>query len=304
MTAAVRDPYEVLGVPASASEDDIRRAYRKLARTHHPDVSKDSHAEERFKEIGEAYAILSDPERREQWDRFGAAGPPPPGGGDPFDGGSPFGRADGWTVRTDDPGAYEDLFSQLFGQGAPGGMGGASGMRGSDVEAVLEVTLEESATGGSRRLTLPDGVAADVTIPKGVTDGQRIRMAGRGGQGLGDAPAGDLFLEVRLRPHPRFRVEGRDLYTTLRVAPWEAALGARVELATLTDATRVSVTPGTSSGKRLRLRGQGLPNTKGEPGDLYATIEIAMPAGAPGERESELWKELAGASGFDPRGGT
>lgn len=301
MSAAVRDPYGVLGVDKDASDDDIRRAYRKLARTHHPDVSKDTDAEERFKEIGEAYALLSDAERRAEWDQFGAAGPPPPGAG-PFGDGSRFGDADGWTVRTDDPAAYDDLFSQLFGQRAPGGAG-APNMRGSDVEAILDVTLEESAKGGGRRLTLPDGDTVEVTIPKGVVDGQRIRMAGRGGEGLGDAPRGDLFLEVRLRPHGRFRAEGRDLHTTLRVAPWEAALGARVELATLTGATRVSVSAGSSSGKRLRLRGQGLPNQKGEPGDLYATIEIAMPGGEPSGREKELWEELSGASDFNPRGG-
>lgn len=301
MSATVRDPYGVLGVDKDASDDDIRRAYRKLARTHHPDVSKDADAEERFKEIGEAYALLSDAERRAEWDQFGAAGPPPPGAG-PFGDGSPFGNADGWTVRTDDPGAYDDLFSQLFGQRAPGGAG-APNMRGSDVEAILDVTLEESARGGSRRLTLPDGDTVDVTIPKGVIDRQRIRMVGRGGEGLGGAPRGDLFLEVRLRRHGRFRVEGRDLHTTLRVAPWEAALGARVELATLTGTTRVSVSAGSSSGKRLRLRGQGVPNQKGEPGDLYATIEIAMPTGEPSDREKELWKGLSGASDFNPRGG-
>ncbi len=302
MSPAVRDPYETLGVDKGASDDEIRRAYRKLARTHHPDVSKEADAEERFKEIGEAYALLSDEERRAEWDRYGAAGPPPPGAG-PFGAGSPYGDADGWTVRADDPGAYDDLFSQLFGQRAPGGAGGVPNMRGGDVEATLDVTLEESARGGTRRLTLPDGDTVDVTIPKGVTDGQRIRMAGRGGEGLGDAPRGDLFLEARLRPHPRFRVEGRDLHTTLRVAPWEAALGERVELATLTGTTRVSVSAGSSSGKRLRLRGQGLPNPKGEPGDLYATIEIAMPSGEPSDRAKELWEELAEASDFHARSG-
>lgn len=300
MSATVRDPYEALGVSKDASDDEIRRAYRKLARTHHPDVSKEAGAEERFKEIGEAYALLSDPERRAEWDQFGAAGPPPPGAG-PYGAGPPYGDTGGWTVRTDDPGAYEDLFSQLFGQRAPGGAGGVPNMRGGDVEAMLDVTLEESAKGGSRRLTLPDGDTVEVTIPKGVIDGQRIRMAGRGGEGLGDAPRGDLFLEVRLRPHSRFRVEGRDLHTTLRIAPWEAALGARVELSTLTGTTRVSVSAGTSSGKRLRLRGQGLPNPKGEPGDLYATIEITMPTGEPSDREKELWEELSGASNFNPR---
>lgn len=289
------DPYEVLGVSRDADEDEIRRAYRRLARTHHPDVNKESGAEERFKEIGQAYAILSDPERRAEYDRYGAAGPPPPGA--THAGQPPYGApGQAWS--------NEDLFEQLFGRAAGGRMRDADvSIRGADLEAIVELTLEEAAKGGSRRLTLGDGTTVEVTIPKGIVDGQRIRLAGRGGQGIGGAPSGDLFLEARILPHPRFRLEGRDLHVDLPVTPAEAALGARVELRTLTGTSRVSVPEASSSGRRLRLRGQGLVSASGGTGDLYATIKIVLPSSL-SERERELYRELAEAGDFDPRRGT
>jgi curved DNA-binding protein len=285
-----RDPYEVLGVSRDADADEIRRAYRALARSHHPDVSKEAGAEERFKEIGEAYAVLSDPERRAAFDRGeeagAAAGPGPQWG--------PAGADDGE--------GFEDLFEQLFGRPAEGSVRGhAFRARGADLEAVLELDLEEVAKGGSRRLTLGDGTTVEVAIPQGITQGQRIRLAGRGAPGLGDAPPGDLFLEVRLRPHPRFTVDGRDLQVDLPVSPADAALGGRVELRTLTGTTRVSVPAGSSSGRRLRLRGQGIPSPSGPDGDLYATIRIVVPDRL-SEREKELYGELREASG-DAGGG-
>ncbi|MGI9539606.1 MAG: DnaJ C-terminal domain-containing protein [Miltoncostaeaceae bacterium] len=290
---ADRDYYEILGVPRGADEEAIRRAYRKLARMHHPDVSSDPDAEERFKEVGEAFDVLKDPEKRELYDRFGAdwrhaqaagAPPPPPPGAD----------------RTAPPPEYEDLFAQMF--GGDRGEGAAFRVRGNDVEAVLDVTLEEAAGGGSRRITLPDGTSLDVTIPKGLVDGRRIRLAGQGGEGLGGGPKGDLFLSARILPHATFEHDGRDLHMELPVSPWEAALGAKVGVHTLTGTVSVTVPKGSSGGRRLRLKGRGIPDPKGADGDLYATLRIVVPRKL-GDREKELFEALAEESSFTPSGG-
>jgi curved DNA-binding protein len=313
MPVAFRDYYETLGVSRDASEEDIRRAYRKLARQYHPDVNKEEGAEDRFKELSEAYEVLRDPEKRERYDRLGSNWR----AGDDVSGAEGFGFGDqpGYgDVRVDFGGGggfggggfgdFSDFFGDLFGRGGAAGTRRTSGFdgfssRGSDQEATLELTLEEAARGGSRRITL-DGRSFEVTIPAGVRDGQRIRLAGEGGQGMGGGPSGDLFLRVRIRPHPRFHVEGNDLYAELPVTPWEAALGASVELLTLDGSTRVSVPPGSSSGRRLRLRGQGLPQSGGGSGDLYAVVEIEVPKELSGE-ERELFERLASVSRFDPR---
>lgn len=279
MATATRDFYEVLGVERGASVDEIRRAYRKLARRYHPDVSKDPEAEERFKEVSAAYDVLSDPEKRERYDRFGGAA----------DGGPEFGGFEGG-----DPG---DLFETLFG-GA--GRGTAFAGRGADHEAVLELSLEEAARGGRRSMTLGDGRSYDFAIPAGVRQDQRIRLAGEGGQGFGGGPSGDLFLRVRIKPHPRFRPDGRDLHVDLPVTPWEAALGAEAAVPTLEGSARVRVPAGSSCGRRLRLRGQGFPGPRGGHGDLYATVKIMVPAHL-SARERELFEQLAAASSFDPR---
>jgi curved DNA-binding protein len=279
MATATRDFYDVLGVERGASADEIRRAYRKLARRYHPDVSKDPDAEERFKEVSEAYDVLSDPEKREGYDRFsGAAG-----------GGPEFGGFEA--------GDLGDLFETFLG-GA--GLRGGFAERGADHEAVVELSLEEAARGGRRSMALGDGRSYDVAIPPGVRQDQRIRLAGEGGQGFGGGPSGDLFLRVRLAPHPRFRLDGRDLHTDLPVTPWEAALGAEAAVPTLDGSARVRVPAGSSSGRRLRLRGQGFPGPRGGRGDLYATVKIMVPAHL-SDRERELFEQLAAASSFDPR---
>jgi curved DNA-binding protein len=322
MAVAFRDYYDALGVSRDASEEDIRRAYRKLARQYHPDVNKDEGAEDRFKAISEAYEVLRDPEKRQAYDRFGEnwkagqdvsgaqgfdgfegfGGPGGGGGGGfrdvqfDFGGGGPGGGAD-----------FSDFFDGLFGgarrrpgaggrRGAGGGFDGFS-TRGSDSEAVLELSLEEAARGGKRRITLGDGRDYEVTIPAGVKDGQRIRLAGEGSPGIGGGPPGDLYLRVRLKPDPRFRVEGRDLYTDLPVTPSEAALGASVEVPTLTGRARVNVPAGSSCGRRLRLRGEGLGD-----GDLYASVKIEVPKRLT-KQERELYERLAEVSKFDPRKG-
>jgi curved DNA-binding protein len=279
MATATRDFYDVLGVERSASTDDIRRAYRALARRYHPDVNKDPDAEERFKEVSEAYDVLSDPEKRERYDRFGAAA----------DGGPEFGGFEA--------GDLGDLFETFL--GGAGRRGGFAG-RGMDHEAVLELSLEEAARGGRRPMTLGDGRSYDVAVPAGVRQDQRIRLAGEGGQGVGGGPSGDLFLRVRIKPHPRFRLDGRDLHVDLPVTPWEAALGAEAAVPTLDGRARVNVPAGSSSGRRLRLRGQGFPVPRAAQGDLYATVKIMVPAHL-SDRERELFEELAAASSFDPR---
>ncbi|MCW3068783.1 MAG: chaperone DnaJ domain protein [Solirubrobacterales bacterium] len=316
MAVAFRDYYEVLGVPRNASAEDIRRAYRKLAREYHPDVNKDPGAEDRFKEISEAYEVLRDTEKRERYDRLGAnwrAGQDVSDspGFDGFAGAGQggFGGFSGDTrVEFGDSG-FSDFFEGLFGNrtrtrgraGAAPGFDGFS-MRGSDQEATLELSLEEAAQGGRRRISLGPGRDYEVNIPAGVVDGQRIRLAGEGARGAGGGTSGDLFLRVRLKPDSRFRVEGRDLYIDVRVAPWEAALGASVEVPTLTGTTRVKVPAGSSSDRKLRLKGKGLPSARGKPGDLYATVKIVVPKKLTDE-ERELFERLASVSKFDPRAG-
>jgi curved DNA-binding protein len=279
MATATRDFYDVLGLDRGASADEIRRAYRNLARRYHPDVNKDPDAEERFKEVSEAYDVLSDAEKRERYDRFGGAA----------DGGPEFGGFEA--------GDLGDLFETFLG-GA--GRRSESAGRGADQEAVLELSLEEAARGGRRSMTLGDGRSYDVAIPSGVREDQRIRLAGEGGQGFGGGPSGDLFLRVRIAPHPRFRLDGRDLHVDLPVTPWEAALGAESAVPTLDRSVRVRVPAGSSSGRRLRLRGQGFPGPRGGRGDLYATVKIKVPAHL-SDRERELFERLAAASSFDPR---
>jgi curved DNA-binding protein len=307
MPVASQDYYEALGVPRDASADDIRRAYRNLARRLHPDVNKEPGAEDRFKAISEAYEVLRDPEKRARYDDFGAnwrAGAQPPGGGraeNGFDAGSGF-----RDVRVDfGSGDFGDIFGDLFG-GRTGraGRGGFEGFsfRGGDQEAELELTLEEAAAGGRRQLSLGDGREFEVEIPPGARDGQRIRLSGQGSPGAGHGEPGDLFLRVRLKPHPRFRAQGRDLYVDLAVSPWEAALGADVSVPTLDGSARVKVPAGSSSGRRLRLRGQGLPGGGGSGGDLYAVVMIHVPKKLT-RRQRELFEQLASTSKFDPRRG-
>jgi curved DNA-binding protein len=317
-----RDYYEALGVSRTASAEELQRAYRKLARQHHPDVNRDPGAEERFKEISEAYSVLSDPDTWKRYDRFGpdfrqipegyeayadaarAGGRGSPAGAR---GGSPFG---GGRVWVDSDGGerfgvgdidFDDLFSGLFGSRGAGGP-----IPGADQEAELELSVEEAYRGGSRRITLSgagEPASFEVIIPPGVTDGQRIRLAGRGGQGSGDAAAGDLYLVVRLAPHPRYRVNGRDISLDVPLAPWEAALGASVPVPTPGGEAKVRVPAGSSTGRRLRLRGEGMPNPRGTPGDLYAVVKIMVPRTLT-PRERELFESLRRDSTFDPRGET
>jgi curved DNA-binding protein len=314
------DFYEVLGVSRDADPADIQRAYRRLARHNHPDVNKDSGAEERFKDIAEAYDVLSDPELRRRYDAFGEDFRRVPPDTDPAawrharayaDAGA--GARGGWSSeagpsRGFGPGDFgdevdiEDLLGGIFGGRARRGWGPGP-VPGSDHEAEVEVSVEEAYHGTERSLTItgPDGPRTlDVTVPAGVVDGQRIRLRGQGGPGSGSAAAGDLYLVVRIADHPRYRVEGRDLHALLPIAPWEAALGASVSVDTPAGAATVKVPAGSSSHRRLRLKGRGLPNRRGKPGDFYAELQIRVP-GTLTDEEQRRFEELAKVSGFDPR---
>ena len=318
-----RDYYDVLGVSRDAGPEELQQAYRRLARANHPDVNKDPGAEERFKEVNEAYHVLSDPQLRKRYDRFGDDFRKVPedweervgaGAGGSRRRTGP-GRREAWSTGGDEGPDFdfgggfgggfggvdlEDLLGGMFGGR---GRGRAGPVAGADQEAELPLTVEEAYRGGRRQITLngPDGPRTyTVTIPPGVTDGRRIRLAGEGGRGMGDGPAGDLYLVVRLQPHPRFRVEGKDITVDLRVTPWEAALGATVPVATPGGETKVSVPGGSSTGRRLRLRGEGMSDPGGRPGDLYAELKIMVPPRLT-DRERELFSELGAVSTFDPR---
>ena len=308
--APTRDFYEVLGVSRTASQEEIQRAYRKLARSNHPDVNKDPAAEERFKDISEAYAVLSDPATRRRYDAFGPDFRQVPEDVDPdawraaragAGRGRPGADQAGFRTATGAGGIdLEDLLGGLFGGRAGRGWGPVPG---ADQEAEIPLTVEEAYRGGQRTITIggPDGSrTVDVSIPPGVTSGQRIRLAGQGGRGSDGARTGDLYLVVRLTPHPRYRVDGRDLHVVRPLTPWEAALGASVAVGTPDGEAKVKVPSGTSSGRRLRLRGRGLPNPKGRPGDLFAEARIMVP-GRLSQDERDLFERLAAVSSFDPR---
>jgi curved DNA-binding protein len=318
--APSRDFYDTLGVPRGVTPEELQRAYRKLARTYHPDVNKDPGAEERFKDISEAYDVLSDPEQRRRYDAFGSDFRQVPPDVDPqtwarakAGAGTGGARPGGTRARRDGPaddawfqsgGAQDIDLEELFGGVFGGRRGGGWGpVPGADQEAELELSVEEAYSGGRRRVTLsgPDGARTlEVTIPSGVTDGQRIRLAGQGGRGGDGAASGDLYLVVRLAPHPRYRIDGRDITVDLPLAPWEAALGATVAIDTPGGEAKVRVPPGTSSGRRLRLRGRGLPNPRGNPGDLFAEARVMVPPRLTDE-ERRLFEQLASTSTFDPR---
>src|SRR5215213_129648 len=289
MPVQFRDYYETLGVPKTAGDDEIRSAFRKLARKFHPDVAKDKKAaEEKFKEINEAYEVLSDPEKRKKYDQLGADWnrpggfqPPPEWQGQQPGGGFYQGGGDGGGVEFQFDGTgFSDFFEAFFGGGrgrsAFGGFRGqqATAERGADVEADIMVTLEEALNGSTRTVSLrragSDKVEQyQVKIPRGVREGQRIRLRGQGEAGAGGGKSGDLFLRVRLAKDPNFSVEGSDLIHEVEVSPWQAVLGGELPVPTLEETKRLKIPPGTQGGQRFRLRERGLPNASGTRGDLY-----------------------------------
>lgn len=308
-----KDYYKVMGVARDATEAQIKQAYRKLARKYHPDVSKEKDAEARFKEVGEAYEVLRSAEKRAAYDQLGT-GPkpgeqfrPPPdwGSGFEFSGAGPG-------TGPDNP-DYSDFFESLFGAASRGGRQrhGTGPSRGEDHHAKVMLDLEAALQGGSRTLTLripeidPEGRLSakertlNVQVPKGILPGQTIRLAGQGAGGSGPgAPPGDLYIEVEFLPHPLYRVEGRDLYLDLPVAPWEAALGAAVKAPTPGGTVDLKIPPGSHAGTKLRLRGRGIPAATA--GDLFVVLDIALPA-ANDEKARAAYRALAEALPFNPR---
>lgn len=310
-----KDYYATLGVEKTASADDIQKAYRKQARKFHPDVNNSPGAEDRFKDITEAYEVLKDTEKRATYDQYGSAfkqggrpGQPPPGWqGVPFD----FGQGGG--------SGFSSFFDMLFGgQGRGGQAGGFEGFNfgggggfpgggqegGRDQESTLALTLEEGAEGGQRDIMLTDPAtrqSKNITfnMPAGILPGKKLRLAGKGLPGR-NGKNGDLYLKVDFKPHPRFRLDGRDLYAELPVSPWQAALGGDATVKTLSGSVKVKIPAGSSTGRRIRLKGKGYPDGRGDFGDLYAEIRIMVPEEL-SDREKELFEELAEISTFKPR---
>jgi curved DNA-binding protein len=324
MAVKFRDYYEVLGIPRTATHEEIQRAFRKLARKYHPDVNKAASAEDKFKELNEAYEVLKDPDKRKKYDQLGADWKtgqefrPPPGWESHYDFGQGGGGAGGF--QWEGGGGFSDFFETLFGgQRQRGSFGGGPrggqpvwSQAGADQEATVRVGLEDIFHGATRTITLqmqsmtPQGQLSvqeksyDVKIPAGILPGQRIRLSGQGGEGMGGGPRGDLYLAVEVEPNPVYRLTGRDLSVDLLLSPWEAVLGAEVQIPTLSGTVTLKVPQGTQSGQRLRLKGKGLPNPKGAAGDLYAVVSIVVPKKL-SARERELFEALQTVSSFNPR---
>lgn len=326
MAVQFRDYYEILGVSRDASQNDIQRSYRKLARKYHPDINKEAGLEDKFKEINEAYEVLKDPEKRKKYDQLGANWKhgqefhPPPGWDGQFaDGAGPGGGQQTYFWSSDE-GGFSDFFESMFGSDlfgesygrAEGGQPFIRPRQGADHEATLQISLEEAFRGVQKKISMQsqkmgsDGRVAssqkryDVKIPKGILPGQKIRLTKQGGEGTGGGGKGDLYLKVEIEPHPRFRLESRDLYMDLPVTPWEAALGAKIKTNTITEPVTLKIPEGTQSGQRLRLKGKGMPNPKGAAGDLYAVVQIRVPKRLT-KKERELFEALKKASSFNPR---
>jgi len=310
-----KDYYKILGVERDATQDDIKRAYRKLARTYHPDVNKEAGAEAKFKDAGEAYEVLKDPEKRAAYDQLGANWQqgqdfrPPPN----WDAGFEF-SGGGYTNA--DASQFSDFFEGLFGR-TQGGGGGRSGFQrrefhaqGEDHHAKIVIPLQDAYTGAKREITLRVPEVDDtghvvlknrtlsVTIPKGIREGQHIRLAGQGSPGMGKGQPGDLYLEVGFAPDPIFRVDGKDVSFDLPITPWEAALGASVKAPTPEGAVMLKIPPGSTKGRTMRLRGKGIPGNPA--GDLNAVLKIEVPP-ATTDKAKELYEQMARELPFDPR---
>ena len=295
-----KDYYKILGVDRGASDEDIKKAYRRLARKYHPDVSKEQNAKEKFQEVSEAYETLRDKEKRAAYDSLGSGFRPGQDFRPPPDWFDRFGSGRAEDLRDID---LSDLFEQMgiFGRAGTrrGGFGRNVPIPGEDYEAPVRITLEEAARGTERDFQI-DGKSLRARIPKGAVDGQRLRLRGKGGAGMNGGPAGDIYLQIVLEPHPLFKTRGHDLEIEVPLTPWEAALGAQVDVPTLEGRVAMKVPPGSKGGQKLRLAGKGLPRPGGGAGDLYAVLDIVVP-GTLTERERKLYEELRAASRFNPR---
>ena len=292
-----KDYYKILGVGRGAGEDEIKKAYRKLARKYHPDVSKETNAKEKFQEASEAYETLRDKEKRAAYDSLGSG----------FRQGQDFRPPPDWFDRFGGGGRGEDLHGVDLGELFESmGLFGRAGRRsrrsfaGEDYEIPVRLSLEEAASGTERTVQLDSGASFTARIPRGATDGQRLRLRGKGGAGVNGGPAGDLYLTIALEPHALFRPSGHDLDIEVPLAPWEAALGAEVQIPTLEGRVTMKVPAGSKAGQKLRLSGKGLPKPGGGAGDLYVLLSIAVPATLT-EAEKKLYEQLRETSAFDPR---
>ncbi len=305
-----KDYYAIIGVSRDATQDEIKRSYRKLARKYHPDVSDEPQAEDRFKEVGEAYEVLKDPEKRAAYDQLGAQWQPGQDFRPPPDWDQDVGFRDGGYTQAD-AAQFSDFFESLFGGRGRGGgrSGGQIRVRGEDHHARVSVDLEDSYTGAERAITLrapeltEDGHVIlrertlNVRIPKGIRSGQKIRLAGQGGPGLGDGESGDLYLQVELNPHGMYRVDGRDVTLDLPVSPWEAALGATVKSPTPSGPVDLRIPRNSNQGSKLRLKGKGIPGK--EPGDMYVVLKVTLP---PSNDDSPaLYQKMKEQMAFNPR---
>ena len=293
-----KDYYKILGVARGASDEEIKKAYRRLARKYHPDVSKEANAKEKFQEVAEAYETLKDKEKRAGYDSLGSHRPgqdfrPPP---DWFD---RFGRGGAGGDAQDLGGIDLSELFESFGRGGGFQRRGSFKIPGEDYEVTVPLTLEELARGAERELRIGSHTVR-ARIPRGATDGERLRLRGKGGPGANGGPPGDLYLSVAILPHALFKANGHDLDLEVPVAPWEAALGAQIEIPTLEGEVAMKLPAGSKSGQKLRLAGKGLPKPGGGAGDLYAAILVALPATLT-ERERKLYEELREASRFEPR---
>ena len=309
-----KDYYKVLGVEKTATQDEIKSAYRKLARKFHPDLNKEEGAEDKFKELGEANDVLMDPEKRAAYDQLGCGYQPGQNFNPPPDWNAGFEYSGGYsgTGRANDGAAYSDFFEQIFGQAeqAQRAQRAQFHAKGQDHHARILIDLEDAFKGAKRAISLKVPKVTDdghvvteqrtlnVNIPKGVRAGQHIRLKGQGTPGQGKGEAGDLYLEIEFKPHPYYRSEGQDLYLDLPVAPWEAALGGKVKAPTPKGAVDVTIPANSSGGKNMRLKGRGMPGKT--PGDLYIVLQIALPP-ATSDEAKELYEKMAEELAFNPR---
>jgi curved DNA-binding protein len=307
-----KDYYKIMGVSRDASQDDIKKAYRRLARKYHPDVSKEANAEQLFKDLGEAYAVLKDPEKRAAYDGLGSG----------WNAGQEFRPPPNWDssfhfeprgFSTGDPGAFSDFFESLFGGGAGRGFDDLRqpfNARGQDHQATVMIDVEDAYHDSTRSISLrvPDIDSSgfvntrerrlNVRIPKGVHKGQRIRLPGQGAPGAGNGKAGDLYLDIDFNPHPLYRVDGKDVYLDLPLTPWEAALGATINIPTPDGLVDLRIPPGTGNGKKLRLRNRGIPGQP--PGDLYVVATLTLPPAAD-DKSGDLYRRMRDEMPYNPR---
>lgn len=299
-----KDYYKILDVERGASEAEIKKAYRRLARKYHPDVSKERDAEQRFKEVGEAYEVLKDAEKRSAYDQLGAnwqAGQefrPPPGWEQAGFGGFAGTGGAGMHGGSDFSDFFESLFGAGFAQSAGAGHGHAFRQAGQDQTAHIDVTVSDAFKGANKTIRLTNGKSLQVKIPKGITTGKKIRLSGQGGQGINGGPNGDLYLEINVVNDANFELQGKDVYVNLNITPWEAALGEKVHVNTLSGQVEIKIPAGSQSGRKMRLAGKGLPGTPA--GDLFVRLHIVTPP-ANTDKEKEFYAEMKNKFSFDPR---